>query len=270
MTADFGLYWWRPGDGKINLGDEISPLILAHATGRRIVHAHPQGCDGIAIGSVFTKRIAKTENRQWPLFVWGSGTLQPKPCHMNKLSVKLTALRGPHTAAQIKGCPDLPFGDPGLFAAELWPKSPTLSGKIGLIPHHSLLGREEVVRLADALGDTVVIDFTARNIAHTLRVLSECRLIVSSSLHGLVIADAYGIPSLFWNELGDRNEWKYHDYFDGAGRGDYQALTADQIVQIASGGRIADLPFSCLSARVCAERLSDLRKAAELMPEDRL
>ncbi|GAB1363206.1 polysaccharide pyruvyl transferase family protein [Rhodobacter sp.] len=266
MAEKFGLYWWRPGDGKINLGDAISPLVLAHVTGRQIVHAGPQRCDGIAIGSVFTKRIAKTENREWPLFVWGSGTLQPKPCRLGRLSVVLAALRGPHTAGQIAGCPDLPFGDPGLFVPEIWPASATPSGRIGLIPHHALLGREEVAQLAAALGDVAVIDFTDPDIAATLQVLSECRLIVSSSLHGLVIADAYGIPSLFWNEGGERNEWKFRDYYAGAGREDYHALPAARIIEIAAGGKVADLPFSCLPAAARDTRLADLRRAAAAMP----
>lgn len=264
MSADaFGLYWWKPGGQRINLGDAISPLVLAHVTGRQIVYASPQRCDGIAIGSVFTKRISKVENRTWPLTVWGSGTLQPKPCRLDKLSVVLTALRGPHTAGQIVGCPDLPFGDPGLFVPELWPASPTPSGRVGLIPHHSQLAMAEVAQLAAVLGDAVVIDFTDPNIAATLKTLSECRLIVSSSLHGLVFADAYGIPSLFWNEGGARNEWKYRDYYAGAGREEYHALSAAEIIAIAEKGRAEDLPFSCLPAAARDTRLADLRMAAK-------
>lgn len=262
MTEVFGLYWWRPTQNWVNLGDEISPLILAHVTGRKIVHANLDTCDGIAIGSIFYPRKASARKRKTPLFIWGSGTLEPRPCKFANLSVSLAALRGPRTAGQIEGCPDVPFGDAGLFVRELWPAGKTPSGKIGLIPHHSLLRRNEVREMAEALGDTVIIDFTDPDFAKTLRILSECRVIVSSSLHGLILADAYGVPSLFWNELGAENEWKYQDYFEGVGRPDYRAMTAAEIVKTASGGRADDLPFSLLPEAAYLSCLSDLRQGA--------
>lgn len=74
---DFGLYWWQPPKGWTNIGDEISPIVLGHVTGRHIVHASLDTCDGIAIGSVFLPRKAARRKRATPLFIWGSGTLQP-------------------------------------------------------------------------------------------------------------------------------------------------------------------------------------------------
>lgn len=276
--SDFGLYWWRPKRGFRNLGDEISPLVLGHVSGRRIQWAEDHLCDGIAIGSVFNPRRARAKKRLRPLFVWGAGTLAPAPCDLRQLSVELAALRGPRTAGQIEGCPDLPFGDPGLFAREIWQKTAGAAGDagaaaIGLIPHHSQLGSPVISRLAEGLasGQPVgqdgvrLIDFTAPDIAASLRALSGCRMIVSSSLHGLILADSYGIPSLFWNEGGVLSDWKYRDYFEGVGREGYVALNADQILARHAAGE--DLPVSQLSEARLQRVLVDLRAAARQMPE---
>lgn len=264
--SPFKLYWWRRGGRWTNLGDEVSPLILGHVTGREIEHAGLETCDGIAIGSVFYPRKAVRKKRSNPMFIWGSGTLIPRPARFDRLFAILAALRGPNTAGQIENCPEIPFGDPGLFIPEIAPKAAGGAGHIGLIPHHSMLGSPVVRNLRDALGGAEVLDFTNPDFKATLARLSQSRLIVSSSLHGLIFADAYGIPSLFWNEAGAENEWKFRDYFEGAGRQDYAALTAAQITDIVGGGRVDDLPVSLLSAASKDRVLADLRAAAKLMP----
>ena len=264
--TDFALYWWRPSGNWINIGDEISPIVLNHVTGRNIIHAGLDDCDGIAIGSVFYPRKASARKRRTPLFVWGSGTLNPRPTDFAHLSVVMAALRGPRTWGQIANCPDLPFGDPGLFVREIWPAAPRRAGRIGIIPHHSMIGSAQTRALMAALGDTVLLDMTAPDIGGMLRQLSECSLILSSSLHGLIFADAYGIPSLFWNEQGAENEWKYRDYFEGVGRPDFAGLPAETILT-AAGGDLSGLPFSVLPEADCLRVLTDLRTAAGRIPD---
>ena len=49
--------------------------------------------------------------------------------------------------------------------------------------------------------------------------LCACRAVVSSSLHGLVCADAYGRPNVWLNEHPlPEGELKFHDYFESQGR----------------------------------------------------
>lgn len=267
MTAQpFRLYWWRKKSRWSNLGDEVSPLILSHVTGREMAHGGLDDCDGVAIGSVFYPRKASARKRKTPLFVWGSGTLTPRPCNYNQLSVILAALRGPRTAGQIENCPDIPFGDPGLFITEIAPKAAGPTDHISIIPHHSMLKTPLIGQMQDAFGGAEVLDFTDPDSDATLDKLSRSRLIVSSSLHGLIFADAYGIPSLFWNELGEENEWKYRDYFEGVGREGYAALPAARIAEIAQGARVDDLPVSLLASEIRQRVVADLREAAKLIP----
>lgn len=257
---EFRLHWWQAPNGRINLGDEISPVVFSHNTGIAVVHAGISDCDGIAIGSVFNPRQALRRKRSRALLVWGSGTLKPRSVHYNDLSVDLAALRGPKTAGEIEGCPDIPFGDPGLFVPEIWPCNNTRETPVGIIPHFSMRGSSSVKQLRKTMDGAILIDLTVPDFADTFDRLSGCKLIISSSLHGLIFADAYGIPSLFWNESGPANEWKYQDYFLGVGRTDYCSMDSANIVKVVEHGSVEDLPFSLLPKSKMVETLNGLRQ----------
>jgi pyruvyltransferase len=56
--------------------------------------------------------------------------------------------------------------------------------------------------------------------------LCRCRVIASSSLHGLIAADAYDIPFV-WISLSKRlvgGDFKFRDYFLSTGREDVECL----------------------------------------------
>ncbi len=261
--TDFRLHWWRAANGVLNLGDEISPIVFSHVTGRNVVHSEISDCDGIAIGSVFNPRQASQRKRSRPQLIWGSGTLKPRPAIYRNLSAEIVALRGPKTAGMIDGCPEIPFGDPGLFASEIWPSSVSRENPVGIIPHFSMRGSDKVRRLSRAMGGSVLLDLTDPDFDRSFRQLSSCKLIVSSSLHGLIFADAYGIPSLFWNESGADNEWKYQDYFEGVGRPDYRSMSSSEIIDALQCGSLNDLPFSLLPEDRVHTAIRDLRLGLE-------
>ena len=56
--------------------------------------------------------------------------------------------------------------------------------------------------------------------------MCACEVIVSSSLHGLIIADAYGIPTV-WAKFGNDingNDFKFYDYYWSLGMSDIKPL----------------------------------------------
>lgn len=68
--------------------------------------------------------------------------------------------------------------------------------------------------------DTKIIDLGSKDVPGIIESLLSCRRIASSSLHGLILADAYGIPSAWLMAEADKGgsrpkggEFKYYDYF---------------------------------------------------------
>ncbi len=149
----------------------------------------------------------------------------------------------------IAGGPDVPLGEPGLFASERWLGAKEKRFRFGLLPHRSELKHSAVRPLLEVLEGSILIDVTDPDVAGTLKRLSSCEPIISSSLHGLVLAEAYGIPSLFWNPQDEAHEWKYRDYFEGVRREDYSAFAGEEIFGAACAGGCDTMPFSLLDAQ---------------------
>lgn len=94
------------------------------------------------------------------------------------------------------------------------------SGKTGIVPHYV-----DKDRLPSWIGNSEsfkIIDIQTNDIENTLRQIISCDKIISSSLHGLILADAYGIPNC-WVKLSESVQgdgFKFKDYFSTVGRQD--------------------------------------------------
>lgn len=58
------------------------------------------------------------------------------------------------------------------------------------------------------------MDIRTADIENFISELTSCRYVLSTSLHGIILSHAYGIPAL-WIKKGyiDTDGFKFHDYF---------------------------------------------------------
>jgi hypothetical protein len=203
------LYWSR---SKPNFGDAMSPMICERLAGCRVVYASRRRCDLVAQGSLlhrFRERLFHPR-----IHVWGTGYIEP--CPPRKSRFHYDAVRGKHSAALIEGLTIRTFGDPGLLADVLWPelKKTAKRHRVGLIPHYDDRHDPHVQTLANTLKSCTVID-VFDDVAEVLRQIAACECVLSSSLHGLIVADAFGVPNA-WLKLSDKvrgNDFKFRDYY---------------------------------------------------------
>ncbi|UOA27351.1 polysaccharide pyruvyl transferase family protein [Pseudosulfitobacter sp. DSM 107133] len=205
------LHWWK---AVPNFGDAISAMVVAHVSGRPVTHAGAGKADLFAVGSIIqVARRAHQDARADGVkpWIWGSGMLAP--VNRDFLShVQIAAVRGPVSAALLQLETDS-FGDPGLLISEVVTDLPERSDRIGIVPHHTLV--DAAATLAADLG-YLLID--PRGVANDVcRQIASCAHIFASSLHGLIVADAYGVPNT-WVAPTGQGHLKYHDYAAGVGR----------------------------------------------------
>ncbi len=197
---------------KKNFGDWLSPVICGHLSGRPVVHADPERCDLIAIGSVLS-RVKEGWLRK-RIHVWGSGYIEAQPAQTSKHLYH--AVRGHKTAALLKDIRVEAVGDPGLLCDLIYPEFVTVKKDyaLGLVPHYKDAGHPIVTQLEATFPGIKVLNVFS-DTREFLRDLASCAFVISSSLHGLIAADSFGIPNA-WAKMSDAikgGDFKFRDYY---------------------------------------------------------
>lgn len=207
----------RTGRPLMNFGDELTRDVLEYATGRKVTWSAPAKADVVAIGSILELYMRRSGHAK----IWGTGLRGEIPAHLlpsyRAHADSILAVRGPHSRAQLGLPDDTPIGDAGLLAAALIDGArPAKSSKIVLIPHFRVWntseGRQEI-REARRLGMEVVPPTLPP--LTVIKKVAAARLVLSSSLHGVIVAHSVGTPTqlLTVSDSGVEPQFKYGDYF---------------------------------------------------------
>lgn len=100
-------------------------------------------------------------------------------------------------------------GDPALILPLIISKSEETINELGIIPHWS-----ETDEFMRKFHDKNIISLKTDDIADVVKRITSCRYILSTSLHGVIVAHAYGVPAI-WIQNGyiDTDGFKFYDYF---------------------------------------------------------
>ncbi|SES69236.1 polysaccharide pyruvyl transferase family protein [Thalassotalea agarivorans] len=201
----------------VNLGDVLNVYLVEKISDENVIPFDPQTFQEknyFVIGSVLSQ--ANTHSIVWGSgYMFASGGLKAAPA-------KICAVRGPKTRDRLLrekiDCPEI-YGDPALLLPKFYQPKQTKQYKLGVIPHYVDKNSPWVENLSKNAAVNI-IDIQTDDVEKFVDELAKCERIVSSSLHGVIIADAYDIPSL-WVELSNKvagNGFKFEDYFMSVGR----------------------------------------------------
>jgi pyruvyltransferase len=201
---------WPGGDslplrwhvGHPNFGDDINPYFFQKLLGRPVRFVRRSEAHLLGIGSILNASAPGS-------VVVGCGLLTPGMAPGMDSVARIVSLRG-HLTAEAIGFDPGHYGDPAVLVARLFPRQQTAQFRLGVIPHHT---RAAVCRRLIGR-DTLFID-PAWHPLKVLDAINQCSGILSQSLHGLIIADAYGVPNgwLAPEEGMVGGEFKFADYY---------------------------------------------------------
>jgi pyruvyltransferase len=187
-----------------NFGDRLGPELLA-SFGIRAVWAAPAEAELVTVGSV----LGKLPDR-WRGTVLGTGLIEAR-LRRKLRTARVLAVRGVLTRDACDLPAKTPLGDPGILAPRLVPGlERTPDGPVVIVPHRidrAMRRRHPNARVVDILGPTPEI----------LREVAAASLVYTSSLHGLIAADALGVPHVL--ELAETigGIHKFRDYASAFG-----------------------------------------------------
>lgn len=217
------LSWWIKQKGE-NFGDALNPILVGHISGKPVnlveVGDPSDKPRYYCIGSILQSTMS-TESE-----IWGTGLMR----HESQVKIKpkkIYAIRGPLTRNSLieQGidCPEV-YGDPALLYPRFYNPVIEKKYKWGIIPHYVDQHVDWLDRFKNR-NDVKIINI----LDHPTKVIDNiksCERIISSALHGIIAADAYGIPSK-WIKLSDKvagNGFKFRDYFASVGRTDIEPI----------------------------------------------
>lgn len=152
---------------------------------------------------------------------------------------KIAAVRGPRSRARLLElgleCPEV-FGDPALLMPRLYAPAREVEHPVGIICHYADVDDPRLSRLR-ADPRFFFIDIMQFDLLRTVREALACERIVATSLHGLVLADAYRIPARWLRMMHqpgapyawERAHWatfKFEDHLAAVGRAGLPVIEA--------------------------------------------
>lgn len=208
------LYYHASGfNNKYNVGDLLSKYIVEKLSNKKVVWTSNSDPNKLcSIGTMLGDYLLVSGGSFWGC---GYGGIRISAKSINcKHPIVFYAVRGPISRNFVisRGieCPDI-YGDPALLLPEFYAVKKTKKYKIGLICHYThgnIFNYEDGVLLIDIMR-------SPEKMLSIVDDICQCENILSSSLHGIIIANAYGIPARWFilNGYPLQTYTKYHDYF---------------------------------------------------------
>lgn len=208
------IYWKR----QINLGDALAPVIFEWMLEKKELTTESDAKKTSALATIGSI----VDLGRFDATVWGSGLqsfeaiVHTAKAHYKKLDIR--AVRGPFTRQALLACgyncPEI-YGDPGILMPLIYsPHSVCKQDKIILINHYSITDPS-----VDLPENIEVLDIKTSDYKSFIDTLCSAKKVISSSLHGIILAEAYGIPAIFLlQNLKNKEILKYYDWYFSTNR----------------------------------------------------
>ena len=209
------LFWFL----EKNFGDSLSPVMFNFLSKQEPIYTPNNSSDlrYVSIGSILNH--AKKGD-----IVWGSGLA--RKTDSVQLGVDIRSVRGPLTKQICDNlkvpCPEI-YGDPALLLPLLYNFKKTKKYKLGIIPH---VVDYSFVTIPKKYKEEVLIIDLKQDVKKCVEQITHCERIISSSLHGIIAADAYQIPNV-WCKFSNRilgDDTKFFDHLKAVKRDQTKCL----------------------------------------------
>jgi hypothetical protein len=231
------IFYAQCGRHQKNAGDLIGPYIFQKRRGlppltlppsqppdltNEIVH--------VTVGSLLTTSFAKPN-----VVFWGTGIIDDTEKFENK-AFQVCAVRGPLTRdcllRQNIPCPPI-YGDPALLMPRFYrPPSIGCGRNVGIIPHYVdfEMMRTQMQDMAEQ-HDAKIVDIE-KSVEEVCDEICSCAYTISSSLHGIILSHAYGVPSAWMTTQTPLtgSGIKFLDYYASIGEDHPQAIPWQAVI----------------------------------------
>lgn len=193
-----------------NLGDAIAPFIIEKLTNKKVylTNWHEEVAKYMITGSILNHEVRNA-------IVWGCGVA--RETDLIPRGKDIYAVRGVLTGEMCKrqGIPfQEVYGDPALILPKfIQPTQEFEKTKIGVLPHY--VDQYTAISKYSEWGNDVVMLDILGDLQTFVDQINQCKIVYSSTLHGIIFCHAYGIPC-YWVKFSDMvlgDDMKFYDHY---------------------------------------------------------
>lgn len=193
----------------LNFGDLLTPTLIE--TYGHIPKFNPVATKSslVSVGS-----ILELVEQNYTGTILGSGCILPTTKKQYK-NANVVSVRGELTKQLLGITKDILLGDPGLLCEDILKNRETKEYVLGLVPHYQDKSSPVVNTLVNKYRQQIKVIDVQQTPEKVLRDMDKCENILSSSLHGLICADALNIPNKWITLLNllKGGPFKFNDYY---------------------------------------------------------
>lgn len=219
LDKKVNLHSYEIESGSENLGDYLSRVVVDFLLNQKNISLQTEVNKKkhlYAIGSIILMGYQNCT-------IWGTG-LPYAPSFLRGLfhrepfrKLDIRAVRGPYTRKCLLSmghdCPSV-YGDPAVLLPLIYrPNVTQKTNEYIIIPHFST---EE--RIRNEVDDDKIVSMNTTNYKNVIDRICSAERVISSSLHGIILAESYGTPAVFFEDRPVRFDFKYEDWYASTDR----------------------------------------------------
>ncbi len=231
----FGTVLWKKKTDYQNLGDMLAVPIYEYMLSRNGLNKDQNVGKTKHLYTIGSLIMLAYQDAT----IWGSGILMEEPegliwrrSKTRKLDIR--CVRGPRTKKRLAengyDVSRCVLGDPGVLMPLIYKPEEREKKDYVVIRHMSDIDGEFYPN---------EVNIMTNNWKETIDQIYNSKLVISSSLHGLIIAEAYGIPAIMLDKTEFGDHFKYEDYYMSTGR---MSIPAYATVEEALSAPVPSVP----------------------------
>lgn len=214
-----------------NWGDDINKYFFEFVSNKKMA-VMPSNAE-LPFRITYYSLIGSTLSHMNNCIIYGTG-LMTESSKLHGRPKKIISVRGPLTRKALisKGysCPEH-YGDPALLLPLFYKPDMTKKYNLSIIPNEGSYWKFNPVieELINEYGCNLINMTKYEKWTDIIDAIAESKFIISESLHGLIVAETYNIPSV-WVEFTDHknfnDDWgfKFRDFYESIGKYNMQSI----------------------------------------------
>lgn len=202
MIDKVKIYWWN---GEPNAGDYYSKWLASKMFGQTLF-IHSKEPDFVCCGSILSHAGLRYDTK-----VCGAGFHNEDGKVVINNVDNYYAIRGKLSYKKLNTKKPIVLGDSGLLASKFYKPKSKNKHRYGILCHWK--DYQDLNKIYGSKHN--VINMGTNSVEEVLEKISECEMVFSTSLHGIIFAHSFGIPAkhVEYKQLESKNNFKFKDYY---------------------------------------------------------